>query len=171
MKSWEWIKIKFSCSELEVENIQIAGKRGKNIQIIRQSSLSNSQQTGSLSPIRSLRSFTYLQWFFFFFLRRVKTPEHKRRCRTGRSSMSSLFSRQTSEATRQLTALGCITLTGVMGAREPSGRAGSWVCRRGWSISPGSGDKGTGTQGEGLSRSGALLEGFFASPSLNESNP
>lgn len=65
--------------------------------------------------------------------------------------------------------LGDITVTS-MGAREMSGRDGSWSVgglvnqprqRR-------QGDRHTGRRAE---LEWALLEGFFASPSLNESNP
>ncbi len=95
----------------------------KHLNFPRQLQLTNiSQQTHTLSQISSLRSFTYLQCFCFF--RRVKTPELECRCRTGRLSASSLFSTQTSEATRQLAVLGYITVTST-GARESSGRAGS----------------------------------------------
>lgn len=127
-----------------------------------------SQQASSFSLIRSLRSFTYLVSFsLFFFFKRVKTPELERRCRTGRLSTSSLFSTRTSEATRQLPVLGCITVTS-MGAREPPGRAGSRSVGGAGQSAAAAGDRHSGRRAE---PEWALLEGFFDSPSLNESNP
>lgn len=106
--------------------------------------------------IKSLKSFTYRNSVFF---RRVNTPEVECRCRTGRLSTSSPLH------------------TNVRGheaanyAQQHHGNKHGWVqesCPGGLAAclseglvnQPGSRDKGTGTQGEGLSRSGLCCKAF-----------
>lgn len=74
-----------------------------------------------------------------------------------------------SEATRQLAASDYLTVTSL-GARELSRRAGGWFVGGlvNWPGKQRRGDRHTGRRAE---PEWALLEGFFASPSLNESNP
>lgn len=108
-------------------------------------------------------------FLFFFFFRRVKTPEPERRCRARRLSTSSLFSTRMSEAMRRLTVLGCITVTSRVHESCPGelvAALSEGLVNQPWQQRQG--DRHTGRRTE---PKWALLEGFFASPSLNESNP
>lgn len=119
----------------------------------------------SSSLIRSLKSFTYLHEPF----KAGQDPRVGTQMSNTKAEHILSFPCKRQRAKRQLAVLGDIAVRS-MGAREPFGRAGS-RCVGGLVNQPRQQRQGNRHTGRRAEPEWALLQGFFASPSLNESNP